>query len=47
MNIPSGGISDVERIELQYPFLYFSRNHATDGGGAGRWNGGTGSDAPR
>jgi N-methylhydantoinase B len=43
MNIPSGGISDVERIELQYPFLYFSRNHAADGGGAGRWNGGTGS----
>lgn len=43
MNIPSGGISDVERIELQYPFLYLSRNHATDGGGAGRWNGGTGS----
>jgi len=43
MNIPSGGISDVERIELQYPFLYFSRNHAVDGGGAGRWNGGTGS----
>ena len=27
MNIPSGGISDVERIEMQYPFLYFSRNH--------------------
>jgi N-methylhydantoinase B len=43
MNIPSGGISDVERIELQYPFLYFGRNHAVDGGGAGRWNGGTGS----
>ncbi len=43
MNIPSGGISDVERVELQYPFLYFSRNHAVDGGGAGRWNGGTGS----
>ena len=43
MNIPSGGISDVERIELQYPFLVFSRNHATDGGGAGRWNGGTGT----
>jgi N-methylhydantoinase B len=42
-NIPSGGISDVERIELQYPFLYFSRNHLADGGGAGRWNGGTGS----
>jgi N-methylhydantoinase B len=42
-NIPSGGISDVERIELQYPFLYLTRNHATDGAGAGRWNGGTGS----
>jgi N-methylhydantoinase B len=44
MNIPSGGISDVERIELQYPFLYFSRNHNPDGGGFGRWNGGTGSE---
>ena len=43
MNIPSGGISDVERIELQYPFLYLGRNHAVDGGGAGRWSGGTGS----
>jgi N-methylhydantoinase B len=43
MNIPSGGISDVERIELQYPFLYFSRNHNPDGGGAGRWNGGRGT----
>lgn len=43
MNIPSGGISDVERIELQYPFLYFSRNHNPDGGGAGRYTGGTGS----
>src|SRR5215218_3238197 len=42
-NIPSGGISDVERIELQYPFLYLSRNHLTDGGAAGRWNGGTGT----
>jgi N-methylhydantoinase B len=42
-NIPSGGISDVERIELQYPFLYLGRQHLTDGGGAGRWNGGTGS----
>jgi N-methylhydantoinase B len=42
-NIPSGGISDVERIELQYPFVYLSRNHLTDGGGAGRWNGGAGT----
>lgn len=43
MNIPSGGISDVERIELQYPFLYLRRNHNPDGGGAGRYNGGAGS----
>ncbi|MBI2179446.1 MAG: hydantoinase B/oxoprolinase family protein [Deltaproteobacteria bacterium] len=43
MNIPSGGISDVERIEMQYPFLYFTRNFHLDGGGAGRFNGGTGS----
>jgi N-methylhydantoinase B len=42
-NIPSGGISDVERIELQYPFLYFSRNHNPDGGGFGRHNGGNGT----
>ena len=42
-NIPSGGISDVERIELQYPFLQLSRQHLEDGGGAGRYNGGTGS----
>jgi N-methylhydantoinase B len=42
-NIPSGGISDVERIELQYPFLYFTRNHNPDGGGFGRHNGGQGS----
>ncbi|HXV84198.1 MAG TPA: hydantoinase B/oxoprolinase family protein [Candidatus Binatia bacterium] len=43
MNIPSGGISDVERIEMQYPFLYFTRNLHLDGGGAGKLNGGTGS----
>ena len=43
MNIPSGGISDVERIEMQYPFLYFTRNFHLDGGGAGKLNGGTGS----
>lgn len=42
-NIPSGGISDVERIEVQYPFLYFSRNHNPDGGGSGRYQGGNGS----
>jgi len=43
MNIPSGGISDVERIEMQYPFLYFTRNFHLDGGGSGKFNGGTGS----
>jgi N-methylhydantoinase B len=43
MNIPSGGISDVERIEMQYPFLYFTRNHQRDGGGFGKWQGGAGS----
>ena len=43
MNIPSGGISDIERTELQYPFLYFTRNHNPDGGGYGRYNGGPGS----
>jgi N-methylhydantoinase B len=42
-NIPSGGISDVERIEMQYPFLYFTRNHNPDGGGFGQFNGGNGS----
>ena len=34
-NIPSGGISDVERMEMQYPFVYFGRNHRPDGGGYG------------
>lgn len=42
-NIPSGGISDVERIELQYPFLYLTRNHNPNGGGYGRFQGGDGS----
>jgi N-methylhydantoinase B len=43
MNIPSGGISDVERTEMQYPFLYFSRRHLRDGGGYGRQRGGAGT----
>ncbi|MFQ5850536.1 MAG: hydantoinase B/oxoprolinase family protein [Candidatus Binatia bacterium] len=43
MNIPSGGISDIERTELQYPFLYFSRNHNTDSSGQGKFRGGLGS----
>ncbi len=42
-NIPAGGISDVERIELQYPFLYFTRNHNPDGAGYGRFRGGDGT----
>ena len=43
MNIPSGGISDVERTEMQYPLLYFSRNHNTDGSGFGKYRGGVGT----
>jgi len=43
MNIPSGGISDVERIEMQYPFLYFTRNHQIDAGGFGKYQGGAGT----
>jgi N-methylhydantoinase B len=43
MNIPSAGISDVERIEMQYPFLYFTRAHNRDGSGFGRHRGGFGS----
>ena len=34
LNIPSGGISDIERIEMQYPFIYFTRSHCQDGGGS-------------
>ena len=44
MNIPSGGISDIERIEMQYPFLYLSRRHVKDGAGFGRHRGGYGSE---
>jgi len=43
MNIPSGGINDVERIEMQYPLIYFTRNHNTDGSGFGKYRGGLGS----
>src|SRR5213594_165161 len=43
MNIPSAGISDIERIEMQYPFLYFTRGHNRDGSGFGQYRGGLGS----
>ncbi len=43
MNIPSAGISDIERIEMQYPFLYFTRGHNRDGSGFGQHRGGLGS----
>ena len=43
MNIPSAGISDIERIEMQYPFLYFTRSHNCDGSGFGQYRGGMGS----
>ena len=38
-NIPSGGISDVERIELQYPFLYLGRRHVRHSVGRRRASG--------
>ena len=43
MNIPSAGITDIERIEMQYPFLYFTRGHNRDGSGFGKFRGGLGS----
>ena len=44
MNIPSGGISDIERTEMQYPLLYFARNQfEEDGSGFGKFRGGLGS----
>ena len=42
MNNPSVGISDIENIELQYPLVYFSRNHLIDSGGFGKFRGGQG-----
>ncbi len=42
-NIPAGGISDVEWIELQYPFLYLTRNHSPNGAGYGSRRGGDGT----
>lgn len=41
-NNPSVGISDVENIEVQYPFVYLSRNHMMDSGGFGKFRGGLG-----
>jgi len=43
MNIPSASITDIERIEMQYPFLYFTRSHNPDGSGFGQYRGGLGS----
>ncbi|MBI4493505.1 MAG: hydantoinase B/oxoprolinase family protein [Chloroflexi bacterium] len=42
-NIPSGGINDVERVELHYPLLYFSRSHLANGAGYGAYRGGAGT----
>ncbi|MBI3000645.1 MAG: hydantoinase B/oxoprolinase family protein [Deltaproteobacteria bacterium] len=44
MNIPSGGISDIEQTEMQYPFVYFTRRHVRDGSGFGKFRGGAGSE---
>lgn len=43
MNIPSAGIADIERTEMQYPFLYVARGHNCDGSGFGQFRGGLGS----
>src|SRR5207249_12315184 len=43
MNIPSACTTDIERIEMQYPFLYFARSHSPDGSGFGQYRGGLGS----
>lgn len=43
LSIPSAGISDIERIELQYPFLYLTRAHVPNGAGYGQHRGGAGS----
>ena len=42
MNNPTVGISDIENIEMQYPMMYFSRNHMLDSGGFGKYRGGLG-----
>src|SRR5205085_2910360 len=42
-NIPTGGISDIERTEMQYPFVYFTRQLIPDGGGFGCFRGGLGT----
>ncbi|MBI2917407.1 MAG: hydantoinase B/oxoprolinase family protein [Chloroflexi bacterium] len=43
MNIPGGGIVDMEKVEMAYPLLYFTRNHCRDSGGFGKYQGGSGS----
>ncbi len=43
VNIPSAGVSDIERIEMQYPFFYLARGHNRDGSGFGQYRGGLGS----
>lgn len=43
INNPTVGISDIENIEMQYPLLYLGRNHHTDGGGFGKFQGGMGT----
>ncbi len=43
MNIPGGGIVDMEKVEMAYPLLYFTRNHLRDSGGFGKYRGGAGS----
>ncbi len=39
---PSSSISDVEILEMNYPFLYLARRQAIDSGGSGEYDGGMG-----
>ncbi len=42
---PQAQMTDVELTEMNYPFLYFSRNHMTDSGGHGKFVGGMGLES--
>ncbi len=42
---PQAQMTDVEMTEMNYPFLYFSRNHMTDSSGQGKFIGGMGLES--
>lgn len=41
---PLSFLLNVEQVEQWYPIIYLYRKETPDGGGAGRWRGGTGMD---